>query len=433
MRNNKQSRRWYRLDNAGKLYPSIVSTRRSTVFRLSAKMNQPVDPEMLQQALNEVLVRFPYYKVNLKRGLFWYYFEEADHNPEVKEETFYPCMFMNIRTKKAFPFRVLYYNQYIHYEISHSMADGNSAMLFLKTLIARYVYLSEGVKCDICEGIMDILEEPKQTEWEDAFKRYYKKGIPTPQKSSKSIHFPFDLLDKGRYAFLTGIVPVNEVKALSKSYGCTVTVFMTALYFMAIQTYIEQLPVNEKKALLGKIVMNVPVDLRQLFPSDTMKNFFISFTPAIDLRLGHYELEEVIDYLKHYLKAHYNKKYISRYISRNVKNERSYLVRLLPLWFKNIIMPYIYIYFGERGYTSSVSNIGVVRMPEALEPYVENFEFYPAPSEVNKSKMCLCAYQDKITISFGKTTENTEIEKYFFRSLRKMGIPVKIETNLHQL
>lgn len=427
-----EKKRWYRLDNAGKLYPSIVKTRRSTVFRLSAKLRLAVDKTILQEALDVVIDRFPYYKVNLKRGMFWYYFEEAHHKPQVLEETFYPCMFLNIKGKKRFPFRVLYYNNYIHLEISHSIADGSSAMTFLKTLLVEYFRLRDQTICLNLEGAKAIDEEVAVEESEDAFRRYYQKGIPTPSKNVKACHFPFELMEKGRYLFLTGILPLKSVKTVTKAYDCSVTHLVTAVYFMAIQDYVHSLPEEKQKLMKGRIVMNVPVDLRQLYPSKTMKNFFVSFTPEMDLRLGSYELEELIYYVKNYMKQHYNKKYISRFISRNVKNERMLFVRLLPLGLKNLIMPYIYVKFGEKGYTSSISNMGKIRLPSEIEAEVEAIEFYPAPSEVNKIKMCMNAYGDYLYICFGKTTDNTEIEKYFFRRLRKMGIPVKIETNMLQ-
>lgn len=240
-------------------------------------------------------------------------------------------------------------------------------------------------------------------------------------------------MEKGKYYFLTGIVPVTDVRGLSKTFDCTVTQFITAVYFMAIQDYVKQLNGSLKTEMTGRIVLNIPVDLRQLFPSKTMKNFFISFVPAIDLRLGCYDIEEIIEYLKAYMKMHLGEKEISKHISRNVKKERTFLVRLLPLWLKNIAMPFIYVRFGERGYTSSISNLGLVRLPEEIRDKVDMIEFYPAPSEVNKIKMCMCAFNEKISLSFGKTTENTEIEKFFFRRLRKMGVPVKIETNMYNM
>lgn len=201
---------------------------------------------------------------------------------------------------------------------------------------------------------------------------------------------------------------------------------------MAIQDYADSLTGAEARAMKGRIVINLPVDLRRIFPSTTMRNFFVSLTPSIDLRLGHYELDEIIEYLNGYMKLHINRKHLCRHISRNVMNERKLLIRLLPLALKNLMMPMLYIWFGERGYTSSISNLGPVVLPEEIEPYVEAVEFFPAPSEVNKIKMCISAYGDSIFMSFGRTTERTDIEKNFFRRLIKMGVPVKLETNLNQ-
>ncbi len=423
---------WYKLDNAGKLYPSIASTRRSTVFRLSAKLTEEVKPSILQQALDMTIDRLPYYKVNLKRGLFWYYFEESDHRPVVLPETHYPCMFLRFKRGKTFPFRVLYYQQYVHLEISHSIADGNGALLFLKTLLVAYFEQCKGIKVSDLSGVMDLSEEPVPQECEDAFVRYYQKDVPVPKKPSKAVNFPFPLMDKGKYSFLTGIVPVKEVKRLSEEYNCTVTQWITALYFLAIQDYVDSLSGAKKRKMTGRIAMNMPVDLRRLFPSKTMKNFFVSLTPVIDLRLGTYELVEIVDYLKGYMQLHITPKYLAQQISRNVRKERHPVIRVLPLFVKNLFMPLVYTWFGERSYTSSVSNLGRVTLPREIEPYVSAVEFFPAPSEMNKIKMCLSSYNDRLFISFGRTTDHTDIEKYFFRRLVKMGVPVKLETNQNQ-
>lgn len=426
------NKNWYKLDNAGKLYPSITSTRRSTVFRLSAKTTTDVKPAILQKALEVTVNRFPYYKVNLKRGLFWYYFEESNHMPKVKEESDYPCMFLRYRRRKTFPFRILYYNSYIHLEISHSIADGNGALIFLKTLLVAYYKLLEGITVGELKGAKNVNEKPQAGEYEDAFAKYYKPGVPQPGRPASAVNFPFPLLEKGMYSFLTGIVSAADVKNVAKTYGCTVTQLIASIYFMAIQDYKESVSGREQKAMTGRVVINIPVDLRRIYPSETMKNFFVSLTPMIDLRLGHYELEEIVEYLQSYMKMHVNKKHFSKFIRRNIKNERHPLIRIIPLGLKNIVIPWIYVWFGERGYTSSISNLGRVELPEALEPYVEAIELFPAPSEVNKIKMCISTYKGNMYLSFGRTTDNTEIEKFFFRRLVKSGIAVKLETNMNQ-
>lgn len=430
MKQNHEKKHWYKLDNAGKLYPSIVSTRMSTVFRTSIELNEEVDPKILQQAFNQIIERFPYFKVNLHRGVFWYYFEYSDKHPKIEKETYYPSMFLKYKKKETFPFRILYYKNYIHVEFSHSIADGSGVITFAKTLLIHYFKLKDGVVCETLEGAIDIQSEVDPSECEDAFNKYYNNKIPLPNKHHKAVHFPFPLIEKGKYILLTGVVPVSSMKEQAKKLDCTITQMITAYYFDAIQEYILGLNGKARRKLIGRIVINMPVDLRQLFPSKTLKNFFISLTPEIDLRLGHFSIEEIIKYLKGYMHMNINTKNISKYIARNVKNERHPFIRIMPLWFKNLIMPTIYSRFGERGYTSSISNLGIIKLPKEIEHYVNKFEIFPPPSIENKIKLAVVSYRDKMTLCFGSTVYNTDIEKIFFRKLRKLGVPIKIETNL---
>lgn len=421
-------RKWYKLDNTGKIFPSITSTRVSTVFRISATLVDRVDSDVLQKALETIIERFPYFKVNLKRGLFWYYFEYVDHYPQVEKETYYPCMFMFFKKRKTFPFRVLYYNKRISCEFSHSISDGTGVIIFLKTLLVEYFKL-KGITCGEQVDVFDIRTPVKQEEYEDSSHKYYKKGIPSPDLPKKAMHFPFKLNKKGEYNIITGIVNVDDLKRYSKKYECSITEFLLVLYFEAIQDYVYSKSYNKRGKLLKRIVINVPVNLRRLFPSNTMKNFFVSITPSIDLRLGKYSREELVKYMKNYMAISLNVKYMSQYISRNVKNEKNKFIRVIPLFIKNLLMPIIYQRFGESGYTSSISNLGRLEMSKEIKDLIERFEFYPPPSRGNIIKAGVISYQNKLYISFGRLTKNTEIEKFFFRKIRKMNIPVKIETN----
>lgn len=430
MKETNHKENWYKLDNAGKLYPSIVSTRMSTVFRMSVELTEEVDPKALQQALNQVIQRFPYFKVNLHRGLFWYYFEYSEKMPKVEKETYYPCMFMKYKRSQSFPFRILYYNNYVSAEFSHSICDGSGAITFMKTLLIQYFKVKKEIKCLQLEGAIDIKSPVEPSEFEDAFNKYYQKGIPVPRRNKAAVHFPFPLIEKGKYIIITGIVPVEALKKASKEYQCTITQLVTALYFEAIQEYILSLDGKDKKKLLGRVVMNVPVDLRQIYPSNTLKNFFITVTPEIDLRLGIYTRQELIESVKNYMNLSINKKNISKYISRNVQNEKKSYIKFMPLSLKNLIMPTIYSRFGEKGFTSSISNLGIIKMPEEIRDFIKKVEIIPPPSVENKLKVVMLSYKDQTMLCFGSTTYNTEIEKIFFRNIRKMGIPIKIETNM---
>lgn len=431
MADRQPKKGWYKLDNAGTLYSSIASSRVSTVFRMTVGLTEEVDPGALQKALDNVMVRFPYFNVTLRRGFFWYYYDHSDKRPLVEKEAHYPCK--TIKQKKGvFPFRILYYGRYIHLEMSHSICDGYGGLAFLKPLILEYFKVKDGIVCKNLGDIIDIDSPVNPEEYEDAFKKYYEKRVPPPDKGEKAYHFPFDLLDKGQYLLLTGIVPVQQVLEQARAYKCTLTQFITALYFESIQDYILGLE-KKKRARSGhtkaNIAINVPVDLRAFFPSKTLRNFFISLNPAIDMQLGVYSREEIIDQIKGYMGLYINQKNINRYVSRNVRNEELMVLRVIPLWVKRVIMPVVYKRYGERSYTSSVSNLGRIWMPEEVRDRITSFESFPPPSAGNKLKIVMASYGDKLYISFGKTTGEKDIERIFFRKLRKLGIPVKIEGN----
>jgi NRPS condensation-like uncharacterized protein len=335
---------------------------------------------------------------------------------------------MEVKKKGKFPFRVLYYNQKISVEFSHAVTDGTGALIFLKSLLVEYFRL-KGIETKEFEGFFRYNEIPDEEEYEDAFKKYYNKKIPKRRKKSRAFHFPFPLKEKGVYHIVTGVIPVRDVLAKAKEYNISLTEFLLALYFESILEVIYALPPKKRKKLIKPIILNVPVNLREMYPSRTMRNFFVSVTPHIDPRLGGYSFEEIIKYVHNFMQVEVDKRYINQQITMNVKSEMSLIVRLFPLPLKNLILPIAYNIIAESRYTSGLSNMGKVRMPKEIEEYIERFEFYPPPSQGNIIKSAVISYRDRLYITFGKLTDTKDIERIFFRKLRKMNIPVKIETN----
>lgn len=422
----RQRKNWFRLDNAGKMYSSLTSTRVTTIFRVSATLKDFVELEILQHALQNIIDRFPYYRVNLKKGLFWYYYDYTNEVPKVQKEVYYPCMHLDIKKKGIFPFRVLYYRKKISVEFSHSITDGNGAIVFLKSLLYEYFrLLGKEVKTSYHEGIFKYNEEPKEEEFEEAFRKYYNSKTPKPQKIGRAFHFPFKLEKKGIYYVITGIVSADAILAKAKEYNVSLTEFICAVYFDSILDLIKK---NQYKK--RPIVLNVPVNLRKMLPSKTMRNFFVSITPQIDPRLGSYSFEEILKYVHNFMQIQVDKRYINQQITRNVRSEKSLFLRGIPLVIKDIVMPMIYTIWGESSYTSGISNLGRIEIPHELYNYVSRIEIVPPPSAGNKIKIAVNSFGDKLYITFGKLTSNREIEKIFFRKLRKLGIHIKIEGNM---
>lgn len=422
-----KDKNWYRLDNAGKVYPAIISHRRTSLFRISATLTQEVHAGNLQKALNKVMKRFPYFNVQIKKGLFWYYFETNEHMPLVERDSLYPCMAINVTKDRMYLFRVRAFRKRIAVEFSHILTDGTGALIFLKTLLLQY-FREQGIQGDPGDDfyIFNPDAKPDPGEYEDSFKRVYNKKIPFKRKQQKAFHLPEKLIRAGHYNIITALIPADQLLGKSREYKVSLTEFLTALLIESYKQYCED---NIKPKHFKPIVINVPVNLRPLFHSRTMKNFFLSKEPAIDPRLGEYTFDEIVHKVHHYMRHEVDRKILNQQISRNVKGEMNTFIRLMPLVFKNMVLPLIYNILGEDNYSGSLSNLGKVTMPEILSNRIERFEFIPAPSTGLKTKAGFVSWGETIIISFGRLTEDNPIERIFFRKMRKMGIAVKIESN----
>ena len=64
---------WMKLDNAAIIYPTTLSRNYAVMFRTSVTFTENIDPIVLEQALENVLPRFPSFSYRLSEGLFWFY------------------------------------------------------------------------------------------------------------------------------------------------------------------------------------------------------------------------------------------------------------------------------------------------------------------------------------------------------------------------
>jgi hypothetical protein len=127
--------KWYRLDNAAKIYPAYVNRKDPGTFRLAVVLKKEVDGDRLQEALERTLPYFPSMAVTLRKGLFWYYLEENPSQPKVEVESKMPCSFMDIKATDGYLFKVVYYKKRISLECFHALTDGHGAGVFKSHLV----------------------------------------------------------------------------------------------------------------------------------------------------------------------------------------------------------------------------------------------------------------------------------------------------------
>ncbi len=429
--NEKLKNEWYRLDNAGKIYPAIISRRTTTLFRVSATLNSAVKLSTLQKALENMINRCPYYKVQLRAGVFWNYFETNNNIPRVERDSKYPCMNMPIKKPGMFPFRIRAYKKRIAAEFSHALTDGTGAVIFLKSLLAEYLKI-QGTAVTDKTDLLFPGDPPDPLEFQDGFKENFNPDIPVPEKEKKAFHLPFRKSGHGIYLITTGIAGMDKIRKKAAEYNASVTEFILALYFDTFLDIVNSSADKGKKKFKRPVRIMVPVNLRKIYPrcSKTMRNFFLTVGPSIDPRLGTYSLAEIIRKIHHFMSVEVDKKYINRQIARNIKGELHPVTRLFPLFIKNLILQLVYKTIGQNPITSSLSNLGLITVPKELDKSIERFEFIPAPNRKTTIHCSIVSFKNKVYITFGRSTNESVVERIFFRKLIKAGIPVKIETNM---
>ena len=151
---------WVRLDNSAKIYPAARRRNWSNVFRESVTLREEVDVAVLEKALDVTVKRFPTIVARLRKGMFWYYLQEVEAPPAIREEHSYPLAFMSGREMRSCALRVLVYHNRIAVEFFHSLTDGNGALVFLKSLTAEYLGQKHGITIPCEHGVLDRRETP---------------------------------------------------------------------------------------------------------------------------------------------------------------------------------------------------------------------------------------------------------------------------------
>lgn len=417
---DKKVSEWSRLDNAAKIFPPNSKNRDTKVFRFACELYEPVDRNVLQNALDITIEAFPLYKSIIKSGLFWYYFEESHYKAEVTEENLPPCAALYHENNKGLLFRVMYYKKRISFEVYHALSDGAGAMQFFRTLVFHYVIIKNENNFKERIPVLDI-EASNTQKMDDSFQKYYSgKQSGAKKKGIKAFKIKGTKIPEYRISVIEGIVPADNTLAKAKEYKASLTVFLAAILMMAIN---EEVPLRLKKR---PVVLSIPVNLRNYFSSQTARNFFGVTNVGYDFSAGSSELQDVIDSLRNSFSENLRLENLENRINMLSALEHNYVIRAVPLFIKNAVLR-IANNIADRSNTSSLSNVGIITMPDDIKPFISSFGVFVS---TNKLQVCVCSYENKLRISFTSAFVSTEIQRRFFKTLTDLGIPVTIESNV---
>lgn len=404
---------WYRLDNIGKFYSSQAGGSTQTVFRYSATLADPVDPAILQEALTKTVGLFPSFNVCLRSGMFWHYLQRSPEPPQVQPENLPICFGLHVDAKSVL-FRVSYYRDRVNFEVSHIVSDGRGSLGFFKALL--YVYLQQ--RYDV-QGVVVEYDGTDHQQSEDSFDKYYDRDA---RKAAKKTPRPWRFVgwrDPADLTFMEYHLPLGPVLAQARLWGVGLTALMAAALMVAIR---DEMPRRDRGRPL---VIDVPVDLRQFYPSVTARNFFglafLTYVPGEDNDL----LETVARAMNEQLKTGTAVDVVKQRVNRMVGFEKNPLLRFAPLFIKDLALE-MANFVADRETTTTLSNLGAIRIDERLAPYVRDINVLTSAAGL---KFTMCSFKDDLSLGIVSAYSNLAVVKNLCRLFKGLGIEGRININ----
>lgn len=416
--------KWYRLDNAAKIYPATATSVWAAVFRVSATFKEEIDQDLMQAALERTAKRIPAIAARIKKGFFWYYLEPSDQRPLLQDDVQNPCMKMSEDENNGFQFRVRVYGKRVALEVYHALADGTGALVFLKTLCAEYLK-QKGYRIPPYKGILDCNDPPVPEEMEDGHKKFSKFRVKERWTDKRAYFIKGTRESFDTVHITTGLVPCDIVAKKAKEQQLTITEYLAGILCYVLY----QIQMDEDPKKKRPVIILLPVNLRPFYDSRTLRNFAYFVLTGIDPNYGEFTQEEIFREIHHFFKRALNEKYLNAKISKNVSTEKNLLLRIVPLFMKNAAMNFTYKFVGDSRSTTTISNLGRVDLPEEMKRHFQRFDFMLGRSRFTNVACAVTSFENTMAITFTRAIKEAYVERAFFRELVRQGIPVKIESN----
>lgn len=406
---------WRSLDNAAKLFSAASSPKDTRVFRFYCELKEEVKEEILQEALNQTIQKYPVFLSVMRKGLFWHYLEKSELRPVVREEYKEPCSSLYVRDKKTLLFEVTYYKKRINFEVFHALTDGTGATEFLRELVKNYLYLIHEEDLEPVELSNQYLTVKDQED--DSFSRYYDPDFPRKKKKKiRAVQIKKGGKGYEELQINEASMSVKELLGIAREKKVSMSVLLTAAFICAIHEEMSRM--QEKKP----VILMVPVNLRKIFPSDSMLNFFGYIEPGYQFGGGKDSFEDVLEAVKLYFKENLSKEHMAGRMNELIAIEKHKILKWAPLELKNRCIC-AGAKMAEQEVTAVLSNMSVVKMPEDYAQYIEKFGVY---TSTNWTELCICSFQDTLSLGFTSRYDSTNIQRNFYRILKELGASVKV-------
>lgn len=372
MKNNRME-----IDLIGQYYTSINNHKQPGIFALSVYLKEDIKPEVLQQAVKDLMKRLPFLNGRVHKGFFSYQYEMIRDIPKVEPDIVEPLFCDYYNRGKGHMIKVVYGKSLFTVKATHSICDGRGLSKITIALLIRYFELL-GININK-DGYIDCNEKGCPEEAEDAAKRFFRRppyNSRQKARNAKKIYVPAGEISEKQYVF-TKTFEADKIKAEAKKYNATVGEYLLAHIFYVLAKK------RKEEHGTGSINCSVQIDCRSFFPSKSLRSF------VTDTNVVMPESEDFSGIIhgvtEQFQKITAKSVYETLYPLQQTLECASFVPRNV----KSFVMKYMARTAAENT-TTGISNLGLIKLPDEIKNYVERIEF-PIAIELGYTNFFSCA------------------------------------------
>lgn len=401
---------FYKVDNVSRVFLATHNLRDTRSLRVSATLNEEIDPEMLQKAVDKAARRNPQFQVRIRRGLFWHYMEDTDVTPVVVKENDRPCpVLYGEHYRGVLHYKVSYWDNRINLDMFHAIGDGTGALEYLDNIVLNYLKLKYNEEMEgLTVGKGSSLDERRQ----DSYSQFSDKGstFDNIPKVADSCQVGERKLPYNQLQFFEIRLEAKDILARSKELGVSLTSYIGSELMMAVH---KTMPTRQSRR---PVTISLPVNLRNYYPSETSRNFFnsVQISHSFD---GTETVESLSREFDKLLKERLNPETVKQNMNNYQQIERNVVARVAPLFIKQPVVKF-FTKRESKAVTAVLSNLGV-RKP--AEPIAARVMSYSAFCSTESVFITVHSYKDELVLGVASAFQRTGYLKELVKRLNISG------------
>lgn len=400
------------IDNSAILYLSLIKKNHTNVYRFTMTLTEEVIPEILQKAVENIYRRFPTIFAGFHPGFFQYEQFPVRYAPTVRPDP--GCLHtMSLDEIHSCAYRVLYKAQEVSIEAFHALTDGYGAIASFTTLVAEYLRLKHGLEIPPELPLRDLEETPTDHEISDAYLQHYE-GDPLHLPSRFAYQLPGKTKENRDVLTTVRDYSIRDILDAAHRHNVSATALLSGIMASSIME-LQQRHVSPGKEKPVRVM--VPVDLRRMFSSKTLRNFILYALPTMEPDDHKRSFSELLHSFHEQLRQQVQPKRMSAIMAYNVKTQLSWFFRFIPRAIKCTAMRIAYKYFGESNSCITLTNLGNVVLPDTMAPYVKNIEVILTPRTGSPYNCAILSYGGIMRFNLSRFCSKPELDEIFFRKL----------------